>query len=507
MDYTPNPQSGSYLKKAVIKIFLIEWVRKLSVQNKFFIIIGLMVALLVLGLGQLSFGMKVVSSIRAYVGGEGLWSKTQKEAVNSLIAYSVSFNESDYQSFVALLQVPLGDKQARLELEKKLPNIDIAHQGFIFGGNNAADVDDMIFLYRQFRHVSYMSNAIDIWTEGDAGISELMQVGENMHAVISASSDPAQQEMRSLQIMPLVARVYQIDQKLTLLENRFSATLGEGSRSIRRVLFWVAFVLTCIFGAAVLFVILLIKKMLIQVDVAKTEFVSLASHQLKTPLTTIGWYAEMLAAGRGGELTSKARAYVEKIFHNNQRMVALVNSLLNVSRIEMGTLIIFPEPISIVKIADNVLEELFLAIEIKALKINKLYDKNTPLIFADPQLVRIVLQNLLSNAVKYTQKNGKIFVVIKKQAENIHITISDTGCGIPAYQQQQIFTKLFRADNAKAIETNGSGLGLYIVKAIIDQTGGKIWFESAENKGTNFNITLPIKGMKKKAGSVNLVGL
>lgn len=115
--------------------------------------------------------------------------------------------------------------------------------------------------------------------------------------------------------------------------------------------------------------------------------------------------------------------------------------------------------------------------------------------------MRLVLENLLSNAIKYTQKNSPIAVEIKKQDEEAIIKVSDTGCGIPAGQQSRIFTKLFRADNKLKDKTKGTGLGLYIVKAGAAQYGGRVWFESKEDKGTTFYVTVPLKRMKARLGT------
>lgn len=116
-------------------------------------------------MGTFWFGMKVMSSIRAYVGGEGLWSKAQKEAVNSLFKYTNSLEETDYGNFLTLLEVPMGDKESRLELEKENPDLEVVRKGFIKGGNSPEDVADLIFLYRRFRYVSYM----DTYTDLDRG--------------------------------------------------------------------------------------------------------------------------------------------------------------------------------------------------------------------------------------------------------------------------------------------------------------------------------------------------
>ena len=241
-----------------------------------------------------------------------------------------------------------------------------------------------------------------------------------------------------------------------------------------------------------------------EIDRAKTEFVSLASHQLRTPLTSIGWYAEMLLSGDAGKLTKDQNQFVNEIYEGNQRMIGLVNSLLNVSRIDLGTFVIEPEPTNIVEIADSVLEELKPQILKKQMNIKKRYDKGIPIIKADPKLIRIIFQNLLSNAVKYTPDKGKVILDIAKRDKDLLIKVVDTGYGIPKGQQVKIFSKFFRADNIQQKDVEGNGLGLYIVKSIIDKSGGKIWFESEENKGTTFYATLPLKGMKKKQGAKGL---
>lgn len=241
-----------------------------------------------------------------------------------------------------------------------------------------------------------------------------------------------------------------------------------------------------------------------EIDKAKTEFVSLASHQLRTPLTAINWYVEMLMNGDAGKINKEQKNYLEEVYKGSKRMVDLVNALLNVSRIDLGTFAIDPEPIDFAAASKDVLNELKPSIINKKMKIKEVYDKNVPLINADPKLIRIIFQNLLSNAVKYTPEKGTISVGIKKDNEDVLITISDTGYGIPIGQQARIFEKLFRADNARQRETDGTGLGLYVLKSIIEKNDGKIWFESAENKGTTFYVRMPLSGMKKKEGSKGL---
>lgn len=228
-----------------------------------------------------------------------------------------------------------------------------------------------------------------------------------------------------------------------------------------------------------------------EIDQAKSELISLASHQLRTPLSTIKWYTEMLIGGDAGKIRTQQDDYLQKIYQGNQRMIDLVNALLNVSRIELGTLKSEPEPLKIVEIAQSVLGELKPQISAKKLQVIENYAEGIPVINADPRLTRIIFQNLLINAIKFTPPKGKIKLEIAVDKENLLVGIADTGCGIPASQQDKIFTKLFRADNVVTKETEGAGLGLYIVKSIVEHAGGKIWFRSAENKGTTFYVRLP----------------
>lgn len=241
-----------------------------------------------------------------------------------------------------------------------------------------------------------------------------------------------------------------------------------------------------------------------QVDKAKTEFVSLASHQLRTPLSAIGWYAEMLLDGDAGKINKEQKLYLEEIYRGNQRMVELVNALLNTSRLELGTFIIEPQETDLKFLAEDVIKEQQPSISAKKLLFKSSFAKNLPKIKVDPKLTRIVFQNLLSNAVKYTPEGGRVELSLNLEKTAISLSVKDTGYGIPKAQQDKIFEKLFRADNVKALDTEGTGLGLYLVKSIIEKSGGRISFESEEGRGTIFEVKIPLSGMKAKAGTKQL---
>lgn len=241
-----------------------------------------------------------------------------------------------------------------------------------------------------------------------------------------------------------------------------------------------------------------------KIDQAKSEFVSLASHQLRTPLTAISWFTELLLNQNIGKLNKKQKEYLKEIYTGNRRMIDLVGALLNVSRIELGTLAVTPKQIDFVESIKSVIDEFDSQIKRKKLKVIKHLEEGLPLVSADANLLRIIFQNIISNAIKYTPDKGRIAISLSKQKSNILFKVADTGYGIPSHQQLKVFTKLFRADNIVGKETDGTGLGLYIVKAVVEQSGGRIWFESEENKGSTFCITIPLKGMKTKKGTKGL---
>jgi signal transduction histidine kinase len=224
---------------------------------------------------------------------------------------------------------------------------------------------------------------------------------------------------------------------------------------------------------------------------AQKEFVSIASHQLRTPITSIKWNAELLLSAEN--LDPNLKDAVDDIYKENNRIEKLVNALLNLSRIDLGTIKFVTKKINIVEHIDILLKTLNSEIIKKNLIIQKDISIKTSII-NDPIYIDIIMGNILSNAVKYTPLNGNIFIKVYTVTENnsIHIEISDNGLGIPASQQSQIFGRLFRADNAKNSQPDGNGLGLYVVKKLVEAMSGNVWFQSEDNKGTTFFIELPL---------------
>lgn len=241
-----------------------------------------------------------------------------------------------------------------------------------------------------------------------------------------------------------------------------------------------------------------------KVDKMKTEFISLASHQLRTPLSAIKWFMQMLFDGDAGEFTDEQLEYLRNINKSNERMIELVNGLLNISRIESGRIIIEPEETDVRALIDEVLRELKPKQEEKSISLQVDISDDVPRILIDPKLIRNVYTNLLTNAIKYTPNDGTVSLNVFVKDDNLHTVIQDTGVGIPESEQKNVFKKFFRGSNVVKMDTDGTGLGLYLVKSIIEVSGGDIRFTSEEGKGTTFEFTLPLAGTKPKKGEVSL---
>lgn len=241
-----------------------------------------------------------------------------------------------------------------------------------------------------------------------------------------------------------------------------------------------------------------------ELDKAKDEFLSVASHQLRTPITAERWYLDILQDGSTvGKLSKEQQDIARKISESNIRMSELVAALLNVSRAESGRLAIQPVPTDVSKLVKSVIDELAMRFSKKQQQIVQDIAK-TPVINVDPTLVSQIVVNLLTNASKYSPEKTRIFVSLAKQGEYLACTVRDEGYGIPAEQQNRLFTKFFRADNAVKLEADGNGLGLYLVKTIVELSGGTISFESKESLGTTFRFTLPLAGSRGREGVVKL---
>lgn len=229
-----------------------------------------------------------------------------------------------------------------------------------------------------------------------------------------------------------------------------------------------------------------------EVDKMKSEFISIASHQLRTPLTSVKTYAHLLVSGYQGELTTEQLEFMTIILTSVERMSDLIDILLDVSRIEAGKIDIVPKKTDVNHLVSDVIRELEPAAGDKNIKIIVKAPKKPMHAMIDQLLTTEILTNLLSNAIKYTPKKGRVTVELSKKTDDLKLSVSDTGYGIPASDQDRIFTKFFRADNISRREPSGSGLGLYMVKKIIENMGGNIYFKSTYRQGTSFTVEIPV---------------
>lgn len=232
-----------------------------------------------------------------------------------------------------------------------------------------------------------------------------------------------------------------------------------------------------------------------EIDRMKSEFVSVASHQLRTPLTGIKWFADLLLKGKAGSLTPDQADFAQQILSGSQRMIALVNDLLDVSHIDTGRKFFLEKrPAGLPKIIEAVIRDNVVLARERRVKVEFFCSQANKLRFrVDPSKIAQVFHNLINNAIKYSPSGKVVRVNCARTRQGCVFSVRDRGLGIPKDQWGRIFEKFFRADNALLTQTDGTGLGLYIAKAIIEAHGGRIWFKSQEKKGTTFFVQLPVK--------------
>ncbi len=225
----------------------------------------------------------------------------------------------------------------------------------------------------------------------------------------------------------------------------------------------------------------------------KTDFVSIASHQLRTPLTGLRWYASTLAEGNAGPLNPKQQELFNEIDRCIVQMVTLVDDLLDVARLDQGTLKLDMVPVALADLVAGVLHSL----EPKAQKYHVSLSmdegvKSTPLVRADKSRLSEVLFNLVDNAIRYTPERGSVRLMARQEGKEVVIAVSDTGVGIPESERSKLFNKFSRIENPLSGRERGTGLGLYFAKGVVEKHGGRIWVQSVVGNGSTFCVSLPL---------------
>lgn len=231
-----------------------------------------------------------------------------------------------------------------------------------------------------------------------------------------------------------------------------------------------------------------------QVDYMKSEFISLASHQLRTPLSTVLWYLELLQGEQPRCLTSEQQSYVSEMQSAASRMSGLLDALLQVSRLEGNGIRPATQLIDLTKFVGETIDDVRALGKEHRITFEFVSQAEALKLQTDPTLLSIVLQNVLSNAVKYSPAGKAVSVSLQTSNEQAEIVVSDTGIGIPEADLSRLFQKLFRAENVKKVDTTGSGLGLYISRMVMERLGGDIALTSKENQGTRVVVRLPLRG-------------
>ncbi|MEK7209205.1 MAG: HAMP domain-containing sensor histidine kinase [Patescibacteria group bacterium] len=250
------------------------------------------------------------------------------------------------------------------------------------------------------------------------------------------------------------------------------------------------------------FELTLANKRLQNLEHAKSKFVSVTTHQLRTPLAAIKWTFHMLLGGSLGKITDEQQNFLQKGYDSTQRIITIINDLLNVDYIEADKTDYNFLAVNLTELIDSIIFEFANQVESKKIKLN--FNKPSgpiPEVAADPVKISMLLENLLDNAVKYTPAGGRVTVSlsdarINSAQSSVEVVIADTGIGILTAERDKIFHRFFRGSNAIQLKPDGTGLGLFIAQDIVEKHGGQIWFESQIGEGTNFHFTLPVFSAK-----------
>lgn len=501
-----------------------------------------MAVLIVLELITLTFAIHTLSSVRAFVGAEGLWSKSQKDAAYNLRKYARTHNEEDYKAFQKFMSVPLGDHKTRLELLKSEPDMNIARQGFTEGRVHPDDIDGMINLFRRFHNISYIHRAIDIWSEADSIIFKFIPIADSLHNEINLLN-PSQSK-----IDKIIDEVDPINQQLTSIEDDFSYTLGEGSRWLENLILTILFSIVLTVESTGLIMSIIVSR---GISKGLSEIIR-ASDEIKRgdlrervkifSMDEIGRVAQSL-----NEMTQQLLEYNNEISEGKENTEALAiklmkqnQQLLDFAHITSHNLrapasnlfsllylykkadtleereALFARVESVATHFSEILNDLMNAIQIKEegiknlepIKFIEVLNKNkeilsgiimenkasitydfskTPFIQYNRYYLESIFLNLISNAIKYRSpdRNPEIHIHTEIDKGNIVLNFRDNGLGIDLKKHGE---RLFGLRKTFHRNKEARGVGLFITKTQVESMGGTINVISEVNKGSIFYI-------------------
>ncbi len=229
-----------------------------------------------------------------------------------------------------------------------------------------------------------------------------------------------------------------------------------------------------------------------KLDEAKDEFISMASHQLRTPLTSVKGYISMALEGDAGPVSPAQRKLLEEAFMSSQRMVYLIGDFLNVSRLQTGKFVLEPKPVNLAALTKDEINQLLTTAQRRNITLEYHQPTHFPVLQLDDNKMRQVIMNFIDNAIFYSKPDSKVLIALVATNKDVRLTVHDTGIGVPERERHHLFTKFYRAENARRARPDGTGIGLFMAKKVITAHGGSIIFESRENRGSTFGFSLPL---------------
>lgn len=435
------------------------------------------------------FTIKILSANRAYVNGESNYSKSQKDASRHLISYLYTKNPNQWKLYREELKVPQGDGIARITLLKAGDN-NIARNGLLIGRNHEDDLDDIIWLFDNFKEVSFLKKAIDEWGKGDKLIFKLFIIGEQINAKINRNLLTENDQKQFL------TEISSISDRLTINEQNFSNTLGEGTRKIKDLLIFTnVFFILIIICSVCLYYSIMVKRLLISkketevknenlviVNRELDRFVYSASHDLRSPITSLKGLIEITSLE---DDVTQIRSYLKMMHHSLARQDQFISDIIDYSKNKRKEIIV--EPVSLKELFNEAILQL-MHIE-NANRIKFTQEHLVDQIESDGLRLKIIINNLISNAIKYSDSSKQeMFISIKTYfCDGLNkIEVSDNGIGINDKDIKNIFEMYFGTNKNK-----GSGLGLYIVKEAVENIKGNISVISESTVGSKFIVTIP----------------
>jgi signal transduction histidine kinase len=435
------------------------------------------------------FTIKILSSTRAYVNGESHYSKAQKDASRHLLTYLYTNNENQWTLFLEELEVPQSDCLARITLLKAGDNA-VARKAFLLGRNKEEDLDDIIWLFVNFKEVSFLAKAIHEWEQGDKLVAELFVLGQQVHAKVKWN------QLTILDQQNFLQKISDISDKLTINERNFSNTLGEGTRKIKDILILINIIFTLIIiGSVCFYYNLMVKRLIVSTKEIETKnenlilvnreldrFVYSASHDLRSPITSLKGLIEITQLE---DDIHQIKEYLLLMSQSLTKQDQFLSDIIDYSKNKRKQIIM--EPVSLKLLFDEAIGQLMHIENAKSITFTQelLVDQ----IHSDSLRLRIIISNLLSNSIKYADNTKQeMFISIKSYLLNgFHkIEVTDNGIGIDDQFKDYIFEMYFGTNKNK-----GSGLGLYIVKEAVENIRGSITVFSESTIGSKFTITIP----------------